>query len=131
MVQERQQTAIEQAVLKHEESDHFVVNTHAMHNAHLVRSALDPELIRPRPLHGDRFAYHRARGRVMQEEQHAKRAQTAAKTKQTKAQRKIAREQGVGQAVVTDQSNLGTKRRRVEDEGVTAPSALRADNSVI
>ena len=67
----------------------------------------------------------------MVKEQQAKRAQTAAKAKQTKLQRKIAPGQGVGEAVVTDQTDLGTKRRRVEGEGFTGPSALRADYTFI
>ncbi|CAD6565496.1 MAG: hypothetical protein TREMPRED_001405 [Tremellales sp. Tagirdzhanova-0007] len=89
IMQERHETIIEQSVLEHREDHHFVINTHGMHNAHLVRAALEPQLVRPHALHADRVAFHGARAIVMMKQQESKREQAKAKRAYTQ-QRKDA-----------------------------------------
>jgi hypothetical protein len=45
--------------IEHRAIDHFVINMHALHNAHLVRNALPRDLTRPLALFPDRQAKHR------------------------------------------------------------------------
>ncbi|KAJ7192680.1 hypothetical protein GGX14DRAFT_338236, partial [Mycena pura] len=44
--------------LVHQPIDHFIINTHAFHNAHLLRATLPRDLWAPIPLFEDRKAHH-------------------------------------------------------------------------
>lgn len=59
-MQERVDTGSYMACIEHRPIDRFIINTHAFHNAHLLRSTLPHSLISPIPLHRseDRYAMH-------------------------------------------------------------------------
>jgi hypothetical protein len=59
--QERQERHLTERVvqlIQHSDDSHFVLNMHAIHNAHLLRRVLPRHLIQPRHLHEDRLAFH-------------------------------------------------------------------------
>lgn len=45
-------------VLQHSDDVNFVINTHALHNAHLLRQILPRPLVAPAHTHADRTAFH-------------------------------------------------------------------------
>ncbi|EPQ51212.1 hypothetical protein GLOTRDRAFT_49236 [Gloeophyllum trabeum ATCC 11539] len=91
--QERLETNIMEAVLAHSSDDHFLINTHSLHNPQLLRQVLPPHLTRPMP----RFDEHRNR-----KEKHAElaaklRADTVSKRKKAEeAKLQKQREEAVG-----------------------------------
>ncbi|THU93261.1 hypothetical protein K435DRAFT_861654 [Dendrothele bispora CBS 962.96] len=102
--QERRDTSRHIAVIDHVDDDNFVINTHALHNAVLLRELLPRNLTEPKPIHQDRQAYHfevATRYRVGQEE---KRKSTAEKCKTTMAAKKQAQE--LREAEMNRTSNL-------------------------
>lgn len=58
-MQERRDTGLTRDVIIHSKPDQFVINTHALHNAHLIREVLPRDLIMPVLKHSDRAALHR------------------------------------------------------------------------
>jgi hypothetical protein len=48
--QERTVTTISEAIIEHQDIPKFIINTHAFHNAHLLRKVLPRDLTRPLPL---------------------------------------------------------------------------------
>lgn len=67
----------------HEDDKHFVVNTHALHNATLLRKFLPHNLTAPKPLYNDRKARHHEIAATLWITQAEKRARTAVKQKAT------------------------------------------------
>jgi hypothetical protein len=67
----------------HEDDKHFVVNTHALHNATLLRKFLPHNLTAPKPLYNDRKARHHEIAATLWITQAEKRARTAVKRKAT------------------------------------------------
>ncbi|KAJ7246181.1 hypothetical protein C8J57DRAFT_1678249 [Mycena rebaudengoi] len=57
-VQERVESDQTEKYIVHKPLDRFIVNTHAFHNAHLLRATLPRDLIAPIPLFPDRQAKH-------------------------------------------------------------------------
>ncbi|XP_006462904.1 hypothetical protein AGABI2DRAFT_152282 [Agaricus bisporus var. bisporus H97] len=51
--QERINTSIQKTTVLHTQLDRFLINMHALHNAHLLRQALPRSLTQPIPLHRD------------------------------------------------------------------------------
>jgi hypothetical protein len=47
-----------ESYIKHKPVDCFIINMHALHNAHLIRNTLPRDLTRPLPLFSDRQAKH-------------------------------------------------------------------------
>jgi hypothetical protein len=47
-----------ESYIEHQPVDHFIINLHALHNAHLLRNVLPRDLTRPLPLFLDRQAKH-------------------------------------------------------------------------
>ena len=56
--QERQDSGIIESYIEHKPVDRFVINMHALHNAHLLQNALPRNLTQPLPLFQDRQAKH-------------------------------------------------------------------------
>lgn len=54
--QEREQTSCTYRILEHLDDVNFIMNTHALHNAHLLRRVLPRSLTEPQPLHSDAIA---------------------------------------------------------------------------
>jgi hypothetical protein len=103
-MQERIESGLVQTYIEHKLIERFVINTHAFHNAHLLRATLPRSLVVPILLHPDRQAKHfeiAGRLRVMQD----------AKRKARAAQKK--------KEVINPENNaaLGpNKRKRLETE---------------
>ena len=58
LLQERVESGLTETVIEHQAVDHFVINTHAFHNAHLLRAILPRSLVAPISLYQDRQAKH-------------------------------------------------------------------------
>jgi hypothetical protein len=54
VVQERVESRVMKTFIEHKPLDSFVINTHAFHNAHLIRSILPRDLTAPIPYAADR-----------------------------------------------------------------------------
>ncbi|KAF7367987.1 hypothetical protein MSAN_00864400 [Mycena sanguinolenta] len=57
-MQERVESDQTESFIIHKALDRFIINTHAFHNAHLLRATLPRNLVAPIPLHPDREAIH-------------------------------------------------------------------------
>ena len=87
-VQECQETEQTVKSICHEDDKHFVVNTHALHNATLLRKFLPRNLTAPKPLYNDREAKHHEIAPKLQVTQAEKRTRAAAKWKATQDAKK-------------------------------------------
>src|SRR5271155_519532 len=83
-MQERIQSGFIKSYVEHQPSEHFVINTHAFHNAHLLRATLPQWLVAPIPLHQDRQAKHFEIAQGLGVVQGAKRTATKVRTAQKK-----------------------------------------------
>jgi len=69
--------------MEHKELDQFVVNTHAFHNAHLLRETLPRSLTMPTPLFDNREEKHHEMAQTLRDVQITKKnAKAAAKAQQ-------------------------------------------------
>ena len=57
-MQERVESALFETHIEHQPVERFVINTHAFHNAHLLRKTLPRDLVVPIPLLQDRKTKH-------------------------------------------------------------------------
>ncbi|KAF8066039.1 hypothetical protein FPV67DRAFT_1450595 [Lyophyllum atratum] len=92
----------------HKEGDRYLINTHAFHNAHLIRATLPRDLTIPIPYAPNREEYHSGIATSLRSVQDAKRAKTAAQTAAKKAKAVTEKADGLAPAA---------KRRRVDDGG--------------
>ncbi|KAJ7807985.1 hypothetical protein B0H14DRAFT_2609270 [Mycena olivaceomarginata] len=86
--QERSESRLTQKLTAHKDDSRFLVNTHGLHNAHLVREALPRHLTAPKPCFADRRAKHSEFAAFLREVGPEKRALGQAKGQATKAKRK-------------------------------------------
>ncbi|KAJ7327990.1 hypothetical protein DFH08DRAFT_615407, partial [Mycena albidolilacea] len=57
-MQERVDSGLVDNFIIHKPTEHFIMNTHGFHNAHLLRQVLPRSLIQPIPFFADREAKH-------------------------------------------------------------------------
>ena len=59
-MQERVESGLFKTYIEHQPVERFVINTHAFHNAHLLRATLPRSIVSPVRLHepGDRYSLH-------------------------------------------------------------------------
>jgi hypothetical protein len=81
--QERVISRREVRFIEHTDDEHFVINMHAMHNAHRIRRVLPRELIRPRHLYKNREDWHHEMSKTMHIAQSEKRAEARVKAQAT------------------------------------------------
>jgi len=81
LMQERVESGLVQTYIEHKPIERFVINTHAFHNAHLLRATLPRSLVAPIPLHPDRQAKHFEIAGGLRVTQEAKRKARAAQKK--------------------------------------------------
>ena len=105
-MQECIESGILEDYIEHQPIDRFVINTHAFHNAHLLRATLPRSLLAPIPLHQNREAKHHEIAGSLQIIQDSKRKATKARSEQKKQAVKDNREMTSGP----------NKRTRVEYE---------------
>ncbi|OSX62476.1 hypothetical protein POSPLADRAFT_1142328, partial [Postia placenta MAD-698-R-SB12] len=77
-IQECQETSIEDPEFIHKDTEHWVINTHSFHNAHLLRTVLPRHLTAPVPVFMDHMAKHAEFAQTLRETQEAKRAEQKA-----------------------------------------------------
>ncbi len=74
LLQERVESGLTETVIEHHAVDRFIINTHAFHNAHLLRATLPRSLVAPIPLYQDRQAKHNEIAGKLRISQESKRA---------------------------------------------------------
>lgn len=107
-MQERVQSGVFDAFIEHKPIDRFVINTHAFHNAHLLRASLDRSLVVPVLLYPseERRAKHADLAQTLRRKQ----AENKARAEQTKQLKE--RES----STLAGTSLLSRKRARLELE---------------
>jgi hypothetical protein len=109
LMQERVESGLIKTYIEHQPTERFVINTHAFHNAHLLRATLPRSLVAPILLHQDRQAKHVEIAGRLRATQEAKRIATKARAAQKK------------QAVADGPGPGPSKRTRLEIEEASAP----------
>jgi hypothetical protein len=117
VVQERVQTELSEpnSFIEHNPLDRFLINTHAFHNAHLIRAVLPRDLIIPIAYSADRIAHHTSVATKLREIQDGKRQNAAEKKRAAAELRKAAEVEG-------DEAG-GTGRKRRRGDAVTRENA--------
>ena len=109
VMQERELSKTE-SVIEHKPLDLFLINTHAFHNAHLIRAVLPRDLTIPIAYSADRVAHHFSIATKLREIQDGKRQTLAEKKKAAADLKKVAEGSGVAGL-----GNAGKKRRREDN----------------
>ncbi|KAJ3889502.1 hypothetical protein GG344DRAFT_51437 [Lentinula edodes] len=113
--QERQQLNITVKTIQHVDDQKFIINTHALHNAHHLRRFLPRYLTVPRPLYPDRKQWHRELAGKLVVSQVEKRAETNRKAAETRAKNAAAKNSGAGLTTADNrevQAPEGRKRKK-------------------
>src|SRR5271156_2729000 len=120
VIQERVQSEVSEpnVFIKHKPLDRFLINTHAFHNAHLIRAALPRDLTIPIAYSEDCVAHHAAIATKLREIQGGKRQNAAEKKKATAELRKAAEVEGDD----SDEAGMAGRKRRRGD-------AITGDNA--
>ncbi|PPR08199.1 hypothetical protein CVT24_001412 [Panaeolus cyanescens] len=81
IIQERIETELTDTYIQHQHrnDEKYIINTHAFHNAHLVREILPRELTRPLPYSSNRQSFHDTIAQSLRKTQDAKRSATSRK----------------------------------------------------
>jgi hypothetical protein len=127
-VQERQETAQTTKMICHEDDKHFVVNTHALHNATLLQKFLPRNLTALKPLYDDRKARHHEIATTLWITQAEKCARTAVKRKATQDGKK----QKARPAVVEEPESEDNDNEDGDEDGETndvAPASEIAEGT--
>lgn len=104
--QERQPSDKIIHTIVHKEDTRFIINTHALHNASLLRKFLPRYLTVPRPLYPDRRKRHDELGKELVITEKARRVEIARKTAETKKKNATRRAQVVVPNAVAGPSTL-------------------------
>ncbi|KAJ6602500.1 hypothetical protein DFH09DRAFT_1019642 [Mycena vulgaris] len=112
-MQERVESDTTENFIVHESLDHFIINSHAFHNAHLLRATLPRDLLAPIPLFEDRRKKH---------------DEFAATLRATRAARVAKRKAAAAAVVGTGTKKASTRKRKArndddEEDDVTEPIA--------
>jgi hypothetical protein len=83
-MQERVESGQTEHFIEHKDVPHYIINTHAFHNAHLLRETLPRSLTAPIPLFQDRKVKHFEIAAKLRETQGAKRQAAEKKKEQMK-----------------------------------------------
>jgi hypothetical protein len=102
-MQERMKSDRTESVIEHKPVGRYIINTHAIHNAHLVRAAIPRHLTRPKPLFLNRKQEHMRIASDYRENQGAKREENKLKSEA----RKRKREEGK-----SDELDTTTRRKK-------------------
>lgn len=86
-VQERQPSGRSSQVIVHKDDGQYIINTHAFHNARLLRRHLPRELTAPEPLYADRKARHTEVASILRVNRSAKREQARTKRAEKRTQK--------------------------------------------
>ena len=86
-MQERMNSDRTESFIEHRPVGRYIINTHAIHNAHLVRAAIPRHLTRPVPLFLDRKQEHERIASNYRKKQGAKREANKLKSEARKRKR--------------------------------------------
>lgn len=84
LMQERVESGLLKTIVEHGAVNRFIINTHAFHNAHLLRAILPRPLVAPNPVYQNRLAKHIEIAGNLRVTQEIKRATTKAHAAQRK-----------------------------------------------
>lgn len=104
-MQERTKSGLSESFIVHNPVERHLINTHALHNAHLIRATLPRNLTVPIPYICDREEHHKVVATGLRSIQDAKRAKTAANVAAKKAA-----------AGSSEGISIPAKRRRVDNQ---------------
>lgn len=107
--QERIETAILKNTLVHKDDNRYIINPHALHNAHMIREILPRSLVAPVPYLENRQKKHNELAAQLRLSNPAKRAISQAKGKETKQRNKKVQEE--------KNKHKGPPLERVDEEG--------------
>ena len=110
MLRERVDSGITETYIEHKPLDIYLINTHAFHNAHLIRAILPRDLTAPIPYTTDRRSHHSQIAQKLRITQDSKRAATALKAAEKK---KAVGEKIVVESVVATAATSTTEARRM------------------
>jgi hypothetical protein len=82
----------------HNDDHRFIINTHALHNASLLRKFLPQYLTVPRPLYTDRAVRHRALAKDLVVKQAEKAEETKRKAAEMRKKNKVAKKAAAARA---------------------------------
>jgi hypothetical protein len=107
-MQERVESGLFKTVIEHKPVQRFVINTHAFHNSHLLRAALERSLVTPILLYPP-------------EARKAKHAELAQTLRSTRAKNKVQQVQPTQASIapVGEMDLVSKKRARLETEAET------------
>ena len=106
LMQERVESGLSKTCVEHKPINRFVINTHAFHNAHLLRATLPRSLVAPIPLFQNREEKHCEIAESLRSTQESKRLAAKARAMQKKQEADIGGTSALGP----------NKRTRVEFE---------------
>lgn len=131
MVQERAQTNIIESFIQHKDMDRHLINTHAFHNAHLIRAVLPRDLTQPLPYSDSRKADHFKIANTLRGAQTSKRQVTADKRKATADKKAADANAQAGTAIAAPVWGIPPTRKRKRTgaltdgtEGTTGPEQV-------
>ncbi|KAL6300497.1 hypothetical protein BKA93DRAFT_709554, partial [Sparassis latifolia] len=75
ILQERELTGRVACTIFHNDDNHFVINTHALHNSHLLQRCLPRTLTAPQALVDDRVKWHAELATVLRVDRDKKRSE--------------------------------------------------------
>ncbi|KAI0365428.1 hypothetical protein BV20DRAFT_954196 [Pilatotrama ljubarskyi] len=122
--QERRDTTITAPAIQHKDDDLFLVNTHALHNAALLRKALPRHLTKPVPYLQDRESEHRRVAATLRIAHDARRKKDADARQARKA--KAAAEKDVAQREAAMVNDVG-----VDKEGTAEGEAVGVESGTM
>ena len=99
IIQERVQSEKTEVYIEHQPVNRYLVNTHAFHNAHLIRATLPRDLTVPIPYTNDRQVHHNQMAIKLQASQASKRVAMARKAEEKRNTKK-------------SQATLASKKRK-------------------
>ena len=88
IIQERVQSEKTEVFVEHQPINRYLVNTHAFHNAHLIRATLPRDLTVPIPYTNDRQVHHNQMAIKLQASQASKRVAIARKAEEKRNTKK-------------------------------------------
>ncbi|KAF7776568.1 hypothetical protein Agabi119p4_4961 [Agaricus bisporus var. burnettii] len=88
VTQERIKTSTQKTIVRHASMERYLINMHALHNAHLLREALPRSLTQPIPIHQNREEAHKKQSIGLSVSGQAKRDATKVKAAQTRQLKK-------------------------------------------
>jgi hypothetical protein len=121
--QEREDTGLTRQTVVHNDDSRFIINTHALHNATLLRNFLPRYHTVPRPLYADRRKRRDELGQELAQNETARRAEISRKTAETKKRNKALRaerEQVAAAPLTEEPDNEEDENTDIEsDEGMS------------